>query len=726
MTSSSLAFLRRLLGVGILAAYTLPLLAADNDTPDRSPTPYDWLITKVVANKLEQQHYAHPTIGDEESERIYEDYFSRLDPNRYFFLESDIKEFEKDRLLLDDRLKDGKLDFAFNVYNRFIQRVAGRLEYTKKRVNEPFDFSKDEEMLIDRKEAPWAKNTAELDEAWRKRLKNQMLIEILAREMPDEEKDDEKDKSVVDDLKPSDRIVRRYQTYYNYISDNDKYDIMEMYLSTVAKLFDPHSAYLNYRAKEDFDIQMKLALQGIGATLQSDNGYTKVVSLVPGGPADTDGRLKSGDLIIAVGQGAETPEDVIDIPLNKVVRKIRGEKGKEVRLTVVKTTTGVPKVISIIRDEVKLKEQEAKGETREVTLSDGTTTSVGIIDLPSFYADFKALQAKDPNAKSTSRDVKMLIEKMVKEDQISGIIIDLRNNGGGSLTEAIKLSGLFIPEGPVVQVQRRLPVARRGNAFDWAMRVKVEKDRDRGEMYDLPLVVLTNRLSASASEIFAGCIQDYGRGIVVGDTTTHGKGSVQTIQDLDRSHPLLAKHKPGAVKYTMGKFYRVTGASTQQRGVKPDIVFPSFLDHMDLGESRLKNVMPWDEISAQEITDELPQIGSYLAGLREKSDARLKASEKFQHLKKDIAHYGERREQMKTVTLNKEKRIAIRKDDEYWAKRSEEVLGSADDDKQDAEDGEKKEKRPDLYLDETLAILGDLVVASGFEGGARQAATEKK
>lgn len=656
------------------------------------PAVLDRNIAKVVLNLIQKQHYNKLMVDDQLSEKLFQEYFRRLDPGKIYFLQSDVDEFVANRFILDDMLTIGDVKFAFDVYERFLQRIRERLEYVRKSVSSEFDFTVDESMIIDRKDMPWPANQAEMDEIWRQRIKNQLLIQqFLVDEKPGQ----------FDEAKgsPQEQVVRKYEQFLNYFMENDHADIMETYLTTLLTIFDPHSNYLNWRSLEDFDIAMKLSLQGIGATLKHVDGYTEVVELVRGGPAERDGRLQPGDRIIAVAQGQAPFDEVVDMPLNKVVRKIRGAKGTQVRLSVIKSLHGAPIEIDLIRDEVQLKDQEAKGTVETPRGVDKTRGGykLGVIDVPSFYADFDGLKAGDKDAKSTSHDVRRIVEEMQNGDGIDGVLIDLRSNGGGSLDEAINMTGLFIPAGPVVQVRNRDSV-------------QVRRDTDDGFFFNLPLVVLVNRSSASASEIFAGAIKDYGRGIVVGDQTTHGKGTVQTVYKLDKVR-VLSNQKCGAVKFTMAKFYRVTGGSTQKIGVAPDIIFPSFLDHMDIGEATLDFVMPWDEIEPQPASP-TATVAECMPEIKRRVDDRLKANADFQQLVADIASFGVRKQQ-KTLSLNKEKRIALKKEDEYWAKRSSAVLGKrikSEMLKEEAENApESMVDTRDLYLEEAENILMDLV-----------------
>ena len=725
----------RLVAAGLFA--TLLWLPAAQANTERRPTRLDRKITMMVVKYLQKNHYTLPEIDDDVSEQLFDEYFEELDPNRHYFLQSDLDEFSVYRESLDDMVEKGDLDFGFKVYERFIERVTERLEYVKSIINDDFDFTIDEDILLDRKDLPWPKTIAELDIAWRQRIKNQLLVaHLLDEEGAKEEAEKEKEPAVNDtedpvkdenaaesentaevgiiDDTPQEAVVKQLEQFLKFRDENDNADILEIYLSTLTRIFDPHTTYLNWRQLEDFDISMRLRLQGIGATLTYKDGYTEVVSIIPGGPANKQGALKPGHKIIAVGQGDGEMMNVINMQLNKVVRQIRGAKGTKVRLSVIESLHSTPKTISIVRDEVKLTEGEAKGEVHKVELTDGRFINVGVIDVPSFYADFDALKRGDPDAKSTTVDVRRLIDEMVEKDEIAGIIIDLRSNGGGSLEEAISLSGLFVPSGPIVQVRRV------GGMVD------VREDLDDGFAYDLPMIVMVNQLSASASEIFSGAIQDYQRGLIVGSVGTHGKGTVQTVLKLDRMRSFRDK-KPGAIKFTMAKFYRVTGASTQKKGIAPDIAFPSFLDHMELGEAELDHVLKWDTIQSQPLNRNFTQITPYVEELHERSDIRLAKNELYQHLVEDIAEFGKRRAE-KYITLNREKRIKLREEEEYWTERSQAVLGSDrdnDDDHEDAPEGapeeievkddvqknneSEEEDFPDVYLDEGLALMGDLV-----------------
>lgn len=669
----------------------------------RKATTISRIVTEFSVRSIEKRHYDAPQFDDSLSERLLDAYMEELDPNHHYFLASDVQDFSGYRVELDDLLRDGDITFAFDVYERFLQRVDERLVFVRAHATMEHDFSLDEEMLADRSEADWPANAAEADEIWRKNLKNQMLIEeIMKEEREQGGADEEEDRFLDETMSASERVIRRYEQYKLFLETYDTADLLEVYLTALFHLFDPHSTYMNWRSLEDFNISMSLSLQGIGATLKSVDGYTEIVSTVPGGPARRDGRLQPGDRIIAVAQGDGESENMIGLPLKYVVRKIRGAKGSPVRLTVQKSLHGVPQNIRLVRDEVKLTEREAKGHLHDYQIDQDTSRRLGILDLPSFYADFAKLRANDPTAKSTTKDSRRILEDFMIQ-KAKGVLLDLRSNGGGSLEEAIQLTGLFIPSGPVVQVRDR-------------QRVRVRRDLDRFWL-DMPLVVLVNGSSASASEIFAAAIQDYGRGVIVGDRVTHGKGTVQTVDSLNRHHA-LARAKVGALKYTMAKFYRITGGSTQLRGVTPDIIYPSFLDHLEIGESHLDNALGWDEIAAQKFDLVQPGVGEFLSTLLAQAAARKAADGEFSRLEKDIARYGERQAE-KTVSLNKAKRLKLREEDEFFEERTKDVLGFQE--QGEEEEGEEQEKVIDIYLHHALGVLNDLVTLS--EG--RSAATER-
>ncbi len=684
-------------------------------------------IGRIVAQHLPNAHYLHKPLDDTTSHNWFDQFFKTLDPSKVFFYEKDVEKYEKYRELLDDSIKKGDIEVAYDIFEDFKQRVHERIEWAIKRAKQPFDFTVDEEFVIDRKDEPWMKSEEEMNDMWRKRVKNSLLLYQMMDDNLNGKKDKkditEKEKKAIKDAElfprksPVERVVKSYQLMqirYDELTDED---ILELFLSSLTKVYDCHSSYMSPKTTEGFRIAMSLKMQGIGATLQSEQGFVKITSLVTGGPADKSGLLKIGDRIIAVAQGDKEPVDIIDMPLDKAVDLIRGEKGSTVNLTIIDGEKGFsskPKVISIVRDEIKLKDSETKGETFQLLLSSKDETihkiipldeknddpkydkilKVGVVTVPSFYADFEGISKNDPSAKSVSNDTLDVISKM-KDQGVDGIIIDLRYNGGGSLSEAIKMTGLFIPDGPVVQISS-------SHNSD----PRVESDKDGVTFYDGPLVVMQNRASASASEIFAGAIQDYKRGVIVGDEKSHGKGTVQTVMDLDRMFrlPSLFKLPPaGTLKFTIQKFYRITGSSTQKKAVESDIVFPAFTDVMDMGEDTLDYVLDWDEVKSSKFT-KFSSDKLHIDELRKRSEERRKKSEKFKELEKEIDEFKAEYNK-KTISLNKKKRMEdYKKNEELDKKRLALIAPNAD---QDEDKKEKKEQ--DVYLDESITILGDLI-----------------
>ena len=659
-----------------------------NDEVQLKPGKREKTITTAVAGLLERYHYTRRKLNNDLSKVLFKEYFDRLDPNHSYFLASDIKDFEEYRFLLDDMLRQGDLTFTYAIYQRFLKRFQNRLDHVKKRIQQPFDFSKEEMILSDRSEAAWPQNMQEMDELWRKQIKNQLLLEILQNEMQNKQKvSDSKenalDKETDQQATPEEAVLQYYQQQFRVLKDNDNSDILEFYLSTLSRIYDPHSNYLNWRAWEDFQITMKLSLQGIGATLRSENGYTRIVSVTPGGPAKRDGRLKSGHRIVAVKQEKGNWENVINMPLGKVVRKIRGPKGTKVYLKVIQSLQSIPQVIDLTRDLVHLEDRKATGEIIEIPSSDGKKHPYGVITLPSFYVDYK-------KKLSASSDVKRIINDMLKKHQIKGLIMDLRRNGGGDLSEAIKLTGLFIPQGPIVQVKN-------------LQGIRSHKDKDGGFAYDMPLAVLVTQMSASASEIFAGAIQDYGRGIIIGNAQTHGKGTVQITYNLKKLAP-LRNSKVGSLKLTIAKFYRITGTSTQQKGVIPDVIIPSYLDHRkELLELHLPHVLKWDEIPAQNFEKSKKNVHSYLKTLKEKSNKRLQNNTTFLKLQEELNRYRNFLKR-KTVTLNKKQRTTLWKDEEYWTEHLNKIFT-----RDNKEVISIDNRSDDIYLQEAIHVLKDLI-----------------
>ncbi|OGV45577.1 MAG: hypothetical protein A2017_12240 [Lentisphaerae bacterium GWF2_44_16] len=659
-------------------------------------------ITKLASTIISKQHYKLHPLDDEISSKLFNEYFKTLDPSKLYFSKEDIKKFEKYRNSLDDQMSFGKIDFAFELYSFFLKRLEQYRDYTDKLLDTGFDFTQDENLTINRIDADWPENEKELKELWRKKAKNDVLTLRLIDRAAKEGKNKTADNKIKPhpswgNKSPEERVKKRTAQLIQYFKQNEPIDILELYLSSLAKVYDPHSAYMSPRTEEDFNIQMKLSLLGIGALLSSDDGYTKIVKVIPGGPAEKEGSLKSEDRIIAVAQEGTEPVDIIDMPLSKVVNMIRGPKDTNVYLTVIEGAKGIhamPKVICIKRDTVKLTEQEAGGKIKTVKKKDGALAKIGIITLPSFYMDFDAAYKGDSNYKSSTRDVKNILENFQKEN-VDGVIIDLRSNGGGSLVEAIKLTGLFIKSGPVVQVKN--------NPED----IEVKYDTDEKISYNGPLIVLLNKLSASAAEIFAGAIKDYKRGILIGDSHTHGKGTVQTVYDLKQFLSFLgAKFPAGSIKFTNAQFYRINGSSTQMKGVEPDIVFPSFTDSMEIGEENLPHALPWDtikEVSHDYYSDYMAEL---LPELRKHSLSRQQENPKFALLKKDIESFDRIRKN-KTVSLNEKKRWADYTKEKKIQDEQSKLMKLDEDSIEEKANKSSKKDEEDLYMDEGLNILAD-------------------
>ena len=581
---------------------------------------------------IEERHYSGLKYGDPVSARHFDAFLDALDPQRMFFDAADIAEFSEWRLKLDDLGRSGDLAPAFTMFNRFHDKLRARLTRiidTLPQTLSGFDFEVEEYLVIDHSTMPWATDEAELDDRWRKRLKNQALSLRLA----------DKDAEDIPDT-----LERRYRNQLTRLEQYNAQDVFQIYANSLAEQYDPHTNYFSPRRAENFDINMSLSFEGIGAILQVDDEYAKVTRLVPAGPADKQGELRPSDLIIGVGQGEDGPmEDVIGWRLDEVVDLIRGPRDTVVRLEVIpdKGKADQRHVIPIRRNEVKLEEQAAQKEIIEFTDQADQTHRIGVIDVPAFYIDFEAYRNGDKNYRSTTRDVKKLIDELVAEG-VEGLVVDLRDNGGGSLQEANQLTGLFIEYGPTVQI-------RSAESQVWR-----DGKRKRSSYYEGPLAVMINRLSASASEIFAGAIQDYGRGIVVGEQS-FGKGTVQSLVPLEE----------GQLKITESKFYRISGDSTQHRGVMPDIHYPSLLDPSEIGESALDNALPWDQITPARFNryNDYSSIIPMLTTLHEK---RSEDNPDYLFLE-DQALLAREARQITALPLQESGRIALRDEQEARA-----------------------------------------------------------
>jgi len=594
---------------------------------------------------LTRFHYKPAPLDDAMSEQIFKRYLDALDGDKLFFTQGDVDRFGRYKDKLDDAIYDKDLSAPFAIFNIYEQRVGERVAYARGLLAKGFDFSKDESYQYDREKTPWSKDDAEVNDLWRKRIKNDWLRLKLAGKA---------DKDIRETLD------KRYANYLDRVRQLNSEDVFQTFMNAYASSIEPHTNYLGPRASENFDIAMKLSLEGIGAVLQRDDDYTAIREIVPGGPAALSGKIKVGDRIVGVGQGETAPiVDVVGWRLDDVVDKIRGAKDTVVRLEVLPADAGPDGkhyTLSLVRKKVSIEEQAAKKSIIEVK-DDKRTRHIGVISLPTFYQDFDARRRGDRNYKSATRDVEKLLGEL-KQDKVDGVIVDLRNNGGGSLAEATDLTGLFIDKGPVVQVR---------NAGG---QIESEEDTNPGMAWDGPLAVLVNRASASASEIFAAAIQDYGRGVIIGEPT-FGKGTVQNLVDLD---DVAHNEKPtfGEVKMTIAQFFRINGGSTQLRGVTPDISFPLTVDAKDFGESSYDNALPWTSIAPADYHT-VADLKSIVPMLRERHDTRTAKNTDWQNFEADLADMRKLRNE-KTVSLNEQVRRKER--DEQEAKRKSRDLAA--------------------------------------------------
>lgn len=655
------------------------------------------LATKFLAN----WHYKDTSLDDELSVKIFDRYLDLLDPNFTFFLASDIETFAPYRLHLDDALLHSNPSPAYEMFNVYVERVRARVISAREQLKHPMDFTIDESYAWDRSETKWAKSEAELDEFWRQRVKNDFLRLRLAGK---------EDQAIIETLDD------RYGNLDRRISELNSDDIFQFFMNAFAQSIEPHTAYMSPRSSANFEISMRLSLEGIGALLGRENEYTSIASVVPGGPADKEGSLKAGDRVTAVGQGREGKlQDVVGWRVDDVVELIRGAKHTVVRLEVLHEDTGIDgptTIIEIVRDEVKLEEQAAKSRIIEVPGEGEEMVKVGVVDLPVFYLDFNGRAKNLPDYRSSTRDVKKLIKEM-KAEGIEGLIIDLRNNGGGSLLEATTLTGLFIDEGPVVQVRNS------------SGRISTEEDTDPGMAWNGLLAVLVNRYSASASEIFAAAIQDYGRGVIIGETT-FGKGTVQNLVDLDDYAPSGDSGKMGQLKITMAQFFRVNGGSTQNRGVEPDIHFPSAGDPEDYGERSFDNALPWTSIASASFERE-GNMDRMVAVADFRYHDRIADNQEFNWLLSDVKEFNlnkdkkeisllettRRKEKEETEAKRKARKDArddngpLLEESDTLTAAGEPVEATIDDEDVDADD--EDDDRPDLLLRESARIVGDMI-----------------
>jgi len=608
------------------------------------------VVAHKVARLLEDEHYSDHQIDDEISRELFDNYLEFLDPGRLYFLKADIDFFTKRyQTALDDGLLNGDITAAFNIYAIYEKRLVERVEKIKKLVNEEeFTFDSDRSVQLSRKDMPWPATEAEADQLWHNIIEGELLQEELRKEArlkAEAEGKIDADEEEEAPKEPKEIVVKRYERILDSLRDNTAEDIAGLFLKALSNAYDPHTDYFTQSEYDNFQISMAKSLTGIGALLSmNESGYAEIRGLVVGGPAHKGGELQVNDRIVAVGEGNSTMEDIMHMKLQKVVDLIRGTKGSTVRLKVIPVDALDPsetRIISIKRDEVDLKESLARAELIETKNSAGKPMRVGWIDLPSFYADMRRGET------SVTRDVKALLSRLMKEG-IEGVVLDLRLNGGGSLEEAINLTGLFIPSGPVVQSKDSRDVR------------EVKSSSTKEAFYKGPLVVLTSRQSASASEILAAALQDYDRAIIVGEESTFGKGTVQQLLPVHTNNISLLLNpnasQAGALKLTIQKFYRIAGGSTQNIGVKPDIILPSITDAMEIGEASLKNPLPFDQIDKARFAP-YQATPMPIAELRDRSKQRVAVSPDFEWIREETARYTERK-RVNKISLNREERIA--------------------------------------------------------------------
>ena len=702
----------------VLVLMAVPVVQADDliTKPSRAQK----RVGMLVAQLMSRSHLSRRELDSEISNRAFDLYLERLDPTKSYFMQSDVDEFSVERDQIANNVQAGNFDFGIKVYKRFLERVNERTELANELAAAEHDFTIKEEMVTDSDAATYAKTEEEARDVWRKRIKYNLLVfrgdEELDKEDSKKEDGEKEDASDSKDMKkkkkkkmdPVEKLQKRYVSFARRMNQTDTEDVIEMYVTSITNSFDPHTSYMSRKSFENFIIQLSLELEGIGATLSgNDEGYTVIRSIVPGGACDTQGGISVDDVIMEVGQGDENgnrvdPElaekngiDFIDInsmKLDTVVGMIRGKAGTVVRLNVQSEEGGDLRTVEITREKIKLEDSAAQGKVFEQGVNaDGSARKIGIVELPSFYADMSG----KPGGRSTTTDVRKILERFNSEG-VDGVVLDLRKNGGGSLQEAIDCTGLFIDAGPVVQIK------------DASNQIVKLDDQNRGATWGKPVVVLTSKFSASASEILAGALQDYNRGIIVGDTTTHGKGTVQTLMNLNEVIFRIPNppNQYGALKITRSQFYRPNGDSTQKRGVLSDLVLPSVTDKMPIGESDLEYPVEFDKISAASYesygwaSDELKKA------LQIRSAKRVKSSDKFAKRIRRIEEYV-RQKDLKSVSLNEEEFLA----------RSRELRAEKEDEKviEEQVSGNKEIKR-DYYLDEVLEITADYMTLLEKQG----------
>ena len=647
-------------------------------------------VSRQVASLIANYNYKKVPIGDSLSRLIFDNYLKSLDDNRVYFFEKEVIEFKENRDLMDDQMVAGDLEPAYHMFNVYLERYVNRIQFMIAQLPTiPFDFTKNESLVYNREKLPFMQTQAEMDAYWLQRLKYDLLNLKLAG---------------TDEAKSKETLKKRYENLLSQIAKIESYDAFQSLMTAYTESIDPHTNYFNPNNAAKFNIDMARSLEGIGATLKFENDFVMVAAVVPGGPADKSGQIAIDDKFVAVAQGDGEFVDIVGWRLDNAIQLIRGAKGTTVRLKIVSKGQDIasPKIISIVREKIVLQDQSVKKEIKTIQ-SNGKEIKIGIIDIPAFYADFKAYQAGDLNYKSTTRDVKLIIDSL-KAAKVDAIVVDLRSNGGGSLMEAIDLTGLFLKQGPVVQVR------------DTKNKIEVGEDDDPSILWDGPMAVLIDRFSASASEIFAAAIQDYGRGIIIG-TQSFGKGTVQNSIDLDQmmgegaSKVIGNTNKFGQINLTIAKFYRINGSSTQHKGVSPDISFPMVFAADKYGESAEPAALPWDEIKRSNYKT-LANIAPIKRVLIEKHDKRMKGSKDFEYLLADIKEL-KLRDAETSATLNEmaAKKERDEKEAESLARDNEKRIARGLAPIKKGDPKPKAEKAFDFMLEESCVIVSDFVQA---------------
>ena len=673
--------------------------------PNIKPDEQQSLVCKEIVALIENYNYKKLAVNDSISSLVLDKYIKALDPYRSYFLASDIKDFEQFRTTLDDAFRIGDLSAPFYIFNVYSKRYNETLDYAMAHIKDKYDFNQNDTYVFDREKMPWVTSTTALNDIWKKRVKYELINLNIAGSTP---------------AKNTETLTKRYQNLKTQSAKLNNQDVFQTIMDAFTETIDPHTNYFNPVNAEKFNEDMARSFFGIGATLRMENDILKIESIVAGGPAFKSKLVNAGDRIIGIAQGSGDFEDITGWRIDNAVAKIKGAKGTKVRLKIIpvgKDMSSKPVIIELIRDKVVMEESSAKKEVKTIQ-SNGKPFKIGIITVPGFYADFKAARAGDPNYKSTTRDVKLLIDTLKNTDKVDAIVMDLRSNGGGSLVEAINLTGLFIDKGPVVQVK------------DLKGDIDVQEDENAGAAWTGPFGVMVDRLSASASEIFAGAIQDYGRGIIIG-TQTYGKGTVQSSLDLSslvnpsilqrlaslvqngKVNTLTVKGKEnlpqlGQINLTMAKFYRVNGSSTQHKGVMPDIMLPSFYPMDKIGEDTEASALPWDELQKSNFVP-VADLSAVRPELVKLHDARMAKSEDYKGLIEDIADM-QKREKETSVTLNQDKLKAER--DSLEAKALDNInklrvargLPAVK-----KGDKIKKDESFDFFEDESMRVMADFI-----------------